>query len=194
MLEHSPVKWLDDDAWLSLPVLHRAVILAYVEADVKRVRETGGANRGDELDKYFKAARMKPGVPWCALFVTWCLVEAGWPRSLLPGATASTCAWHAWATGQGILTTDMRELQRGDLFVRCNRRTWRGHIGVHVKNDGKTMTTLEGNTNKAGSREGDGAYRKVRRWRQGVHYGILLHRLLPQQQEYLLWLEEGASQ
>ena len=37
-----------------------------------------------------------------------------------------------------------------------------GHIGIVTGFDGKNIYTIEGNTNAAGSREGQGVYRKIR--------------------------------
>lgn len=40
------------------------------------------------------------------------------------------------------------------------------HVGFIETWGAKTVTTVEGNTNEAGSREGDGVYRKIRLTRQ----------------------------
>lgn len=40
------------------------------------------------------------------------------------------------------------------------------HVGYIDRWSDKTVTTVEGNTNQAGSREGDGVYRKIRLTRQ----------------------------
>jgi hypothetical protein len=53
-----------------------------------------------------------------------------------------------------------------------------GHVGFIEKIDGGSATTIEGNTNGGGSREGDGVYRKIRRLSQMhkiVSYEVLDH-------------------
>ena len=42
------------------------------------------------------------------------------------------------------------------------KATWRGHAGVVVWLNGSILLSVEGNTNEAGSREGDGVYIKER--------------------------------
>ena len=46
-----------------------------------------------------------------------------------------------------------------------------GHIGVVVAVDDKGFHTVEGNTNAAGSREGDGVYRKFHEWSDDAQIG-----------------------
>jgi hypothetical protein len=42
------------------------------------------------------------------------------------------------------------------------KATWRGHAGVVVWLNGSVLLSVEGNTNKAGGRDGDGVYVKER--------------------------------
>jgi hypothetical protein len=66
------------------------------------------------------------------------------------------------------VTADPAQARRGDLFAWCDRAAWRGHIGFIVRMRrtarGWLAETIEGNTNDAGSREGDGVYRRQRMW------------------------------
>lgn len=50
------------------------------------------------------------------------------------------------------------------LYFSEKRRI--AHVGFIEKWTKQTITTVEGNTNQAGSREGDGVYRKIRLTRQ----------------------------
>lgn len=43
------------------------------------------------------------------------------------------------------------------------KRDWRGHAAIYLNHQGNYLTTIDGNTNKAGSREGDGFYCKTRK-------------------------------
>ena len=172
MRQSSPVRWLTDDRWRALPILERAIILAHVYTDILSVREVG-FNAGKHVEMFLRSVRLGKGFPWCAAFVTYVLIEAGWDT--LPKNPASVCSWFEMGEDHGAIVTDPSNLRRGDLIGWCNRRRWRGHMGVFVSYDAKhnTITSLEGNTNQVGSREGDGCYRKVRKWR-GKLRGIAL--------------------
>jgi signal peptidase I len=53
--------------------------------------------------------------------------------------------------------SDRSVAQKGDIVVFDF-----SHTGIVVEDLGNRIVTVEGNTNKAGSREGDGVYRKIR--------------------------------
>lgn len=129
------------------------------------VREATGRNDGAAVKKYLATVGLREGYAWCAAFVNWCLeqCEVKTPRS----------AWvPAWLDQKRIVYDSRKAFkvgysykvpQRCDLIFIWDRRNNRpGHIGL-VENWGmKYVITIEGNTNTAGSREGDGVYRKVR--------------------------------
>ena len=174
---HSPVAWLTDDQWQRLPLLHRAAVLAHVDVDVLQVREAG-INRGQAVEGYLRTVGLPGGYPWCAAAYTAWLVRAGWDRSLLPKNPASVCTWQTFGASRAILTRDLRQLVRGDAVLWCDSRKWQGHIGMFiVEQPGGRYSSFEGNTNMVGSREGDGAYRKIRRFDSTRMYGLMMHRL-----------------
>lgn len=159
--------------------LARVVEIAKAEAAAK-VREVGGANRGPRVETYLKAAGLSPGSPWCAAFVAWVVREAsGAPKA------------PRWATGSAVSNffnaqTKLRgteflaypherdKVRAGWVWVRAasaadaeaaRKRRWtRGHTGIVISPDGAGFATVEGNTNAAGSREGDGVYSKSQSW------------------------------
>jgi hypothetical protein len=47
----------------------------------------------------------------------------------------------------------------------------KGHCGIVVAVDAVGFHTVEGNTNKAGSREGDGVWRKLHKWTDAALIG-----------------------
>ena len=128
------------------------------------VREQGGANRGTRVEEYLAVTGLGPGYAWCAAFVSWCFQQAGVvaPRS-------------AWVPSFAVRSK--RIFQRGEFthqrpragdvfliwFARLNRPA---HTGFVDRWSGDWVTTVEGNTNTSGSREGDGVYRKRRLTRQ----------------------------
>ena len=128
------------------------------------VKEQGGANRGEQVEQYLAAVNFGPGYAWCAAFVSWCYQQAdiNHPRS----------AWvPSYAIKQNIIYKRgefIKQLpQPGDVFmIWFNRLKRPAHIGFVEKWQAKWVTTVEGNTNDDGSREGDGVYRKRRLQRQ----------------------------
>ena len=55
------------------------------------VAEVGGANRGQQVEEYLAAAKVAPGNPWCASFVTWSLEKAG--HKMPGGGWAAVQTW-----------------------------------------------------------------------------------------------------
>lgn len=150
--KHKPrpayVLTMDDEAWNRASLSERALHVARSQErlDVREIPK--GSNWGKVVQMYLKVAGLFSPAPWCAAFVTWCLIESGADRKKLPKNPASTYFWWAWAKERGRLADGPR---RGDLFV------WNGKSGGHIGfclNDAGKFRTLEGNTNDDGSREG----------------------------------------
>lgn len=124
------------------------------------VREIGGANRGASVEMYLASVELGPGYAWCAAFVSWCYQNAniqaplsGWVPSY---ALKDKRIYHR---GKFEKTTP----QQGDVFMLWYTNKNRpAHIGFVDQWGEKWIITVEGNTNDAGSREGDGVYRKRR--------------------------------
>jgi hypothetical protein len=150
------------------------------EADLQ-VREEGGMNRGAKVEAYQRAGGLGPGDPWCAAFVAWCVMKArelDKPPTWCSGSAITT--WHKGSkrAGDGSTTPNAPDykskVQPGWVWVRAKdpkgaadaaRGLWvQGHCGVVVAVDAVGFYTVEGNTNAAGSRDGDGVYRKLHRW------------------------------
>jgi hypothetical protein len=127
------------------------------------VRETS-RNSGPEVDAYLELVRLPPGFAWCAAFVYWCFnVAAANLHALNPcPRTAGALKLYALAPREARLKAS-DEPEPGDVFV-IDHGHGLGHVGfVEEVNDDGTMTTIEGNTNGGGGREGDGVYRRSRR-------------------------------
>jgi hypothetical protein len=126
------------------------------------VRELTGSNDGKAVESYLATCGLKKGNAWCAAFVNFCYVKSG--VKTINSAWAP--AWHPsskiiWKQG-----THLQQLpQVADVFgLWINGRI--GHVGIIQKWNTKIVTTIEGNTNEAGSREGDGVYKKFRLTKQ----------------------------
>ncbi len=153
--------------WAEASLKERALYVARSQEEAK-VREVT-ANWSPQIRKYLALTGIFSPAPWCAAFVTWCLVEAGADRKKLPALAASTYWWFVWAKQTKRLKVDKRgrpvnDPERGDLG---GWNTGAGHIFfVLAVDEEKDVATLEGNTDNAGSREGVAVKDRVRSWPQ----------------------------
>lgn len=144
------------------------------------IREVG-INRGPVVSKIIKTAGGIPGQSWCMWFVRYCVemvCEAIGIRNPMPkNGSCSGQLHYAMGTYSGMKVLiinnyfDVNEIQPGDIFIFKHgeyrpgdeNRYWNAHTCFAGKNLGNgNFETIEGNTNKAGSREGDGTYKKIR--------------------------------
>ena len=129
------------------------------------IREKTGHNDGAEVEQYLKYVGLKKGQSWCAAFVCWVLGKSG-----VKNPKAGGCA-SLLEKGQSITYKSGREAvvppQRADVFfIWYASKNRVAHTGFIEKWGQQWVETIEGNTNDAGSREGDGVYRKKRLRRQ----------------------------
>lgn len=149
------------------------------------LHESGGANKGEQLAEIFAADNYDPngpkpgddGYPWCAAFVCFVVKKAmeehGGPFTFKRPLTPSAFGYEAWSLAQDKSTnTKMHphgDLERGDLVIY----KW-SHIGIVTARPNKDgfFMTVEGNTNKEGSREGTHVLRKRRHISEGIRSRI----------------------
>jgi hypothetical protein len=159
------------------PVPLTPAFLIAAAASLVGAREQGGNNRGQMIELFLRGVKQPAGQPWCAAFVHhvgyWSHYDdesgnSSWP---LP-ATASCYMLGVYAKERGVLR---EEPEVGDVFLLWSSRLARfAHTGVvtRVRGEGETpgggasfdCDTIEGNTDLAGNREGDGVMRRVRRF------------------------------
>lgn len=129
------------------------------------VRETA-RNSGPEIDQWLRRVKRPPGLPWCAAFA-WCMLDdacraLGLPNPMEPTAGGNLLmirarAHHAWTNEPGP----------GYIFGIDHGHNAEGahlsHVGfvAEIREDGG-LATIEGNTNSAGSREGNCVAEHVR--------------------------------
>lgn len=146
---------------MSSVVRDRALEIAATQIGV---REAGGKNRGPQVDGYLVSVGLDPkagSYAWCAAFVHWSYEKAAawlaimnpWPR--VAGVLRAWDQLPSWAR--------VKEPLRGAVFF-MDKGKGLGHCGfVEVVTPGG-LVTIEGNTDGGGSREGDGVYRRTRRF------------------------------
>ena len=125
------------------------------------VRDLSGRNDGERVAEYLRYTDLGEGYAWCASFVSWVYGQAGfaeprtaWSPALFP---AKRVIWR-----RGDITRSSIP-KKGDVFgIYFNSVKRIAHAGFVDEWGDKYVVTVEGNTNEAGSREGDGVYRKLR--------------------------------
>lgn len=125
------------------------------------IEEVGGDNKGPAVEVFLRAAGIGTDAPWCAAFVNFCAEMAQTlknERSPLEQIEqqAYVQAYYNWAKGRDILI-EWDQIGPGDLFlIYHTTKTRYAHIGFvdHVDLDRMEFSTIEGNTNEAGGREG----------------------------------------
>lgn len=156
-------------------------LIAVCEAEAnKGVREVG-KNAGPDVEKYQKSVGLGKGNPWCAAFVSWCHMTSkglSKPAKWCSGSAVSLYQVASRSSTVVKVTPADADFQNkvkpGMVWSRAQDATaaaaarkgaWcQGHTGIVVKVDSVGFHTIEGNTNAAGSREGDGVYRKTHKW------------------------------
>jgi hypothetical protein len=129
------------------------------------VREATGHNDGVDVEKYLASCRLQKGNPWCAAFVNWTLEQCNAPHRESGWAPA----WFTDKTTIALRTSGSAGYapHPGDVFgIFFPEKKRIAHVGFILQWNGDKVTTIEGNTNMAGSREGDGVYKKVRLTKQ----------------------------
>lgn len=124
------------------------------------VRETG-FNKGKRIEEYLRSANLKPGNAWCAAFITWTFKQCD-IKAVVSGYSPN------WFQSNVVYKRDDNinrhySAAAGDVFgLYFESKKRIAHVGFIDKQEGNYYITVEGNTNEAGSREGDGVYRKRR--------------------------------
>jgi len=119
------------------------------------VREQSGRNDGKRVEEYLRCVGLKKGQPWCAAFVSYIYYKGGYPK---PRSGWSPALFPASRLARSALPGNLI----GIYFPEYKRIA---HVGLIEKQDGDWILSIEGNTGIAGSREGDGVYRKRRQVR-----------------------------
>ena len=96
------------------------------------------------------------GVPYCAMFVSWCFAQAKVECPGLPGAYCPSMLQAAWDDGS---TVSLANARPGDVvYFDWGSDGESDHVGIVVANRGTYYETIEGNTSadSAGSQSNGG--------------------------------------
>lgn len=155
--------------------LYTAALAAACSDERRRVREEGGANRGPVIVHMLRNAAITVAAPWCAAAVQdWtdsAAMACGVTNPLDDVAREALVADYAsWAQQKNRVIGMPTQAFPGALVLFkgfSGQPRW-DHIGLVFKAPdddaaGALFTTIEGNTDDGGSREGDGVYKRTRK-------------------------------
>jgi hypothetical protein len=156
------------------PYLRKVIEVAAAENGVVEDPKLG-QNRGLRVDEYIGSTHLDPaanppqGYPWCACFVFWCFRQAAQDMSQSCPCTRTASVVTHWdlTSGRKVLAADARldhsKVRPGMIFCKTHDR--HSHTGVVCAVTDAGLVTCEGNTNEAGSREGNAVvFGKTRPW------------------------------
>lgn len=145
-----------------IPVQVTASTLAQRALEVARtqlgIREATGHNDGEAVESYLRSVGLGKGYAWCQAFVYWSFNQAAKALGVENPTAKTAGVLDHWAktTGQKV-----SQPKPGDVFI-MDFGGGKGHTGFVKEVKGTMIITIEGNTNDANSREGDGVYERIR--------------------------------
>lgn len=165
-------------------------VLAVAGGEVGTMEDPLGSNRGPKVDEYIRSAGLDPagdppaGYPWCMCFVYWCFQTAAAKAGVSNPCFKTGSVLAQWtgantvAGAKRILPVEAQAtpslIVPGTLFLLKTSGVT-GHIGFVESTQGNQITTIEGNTNDGGSREGIGVFRRATRTIPQVNLGFVLY-------------------
>lgn len=149
-----------------MKLAERLVELAKKEIGVE---EVDGTNCGPRVNQYKAATWLDPlqSWAWCAAFVDWLVMtamdESGKEYTFKRPMTAGAWDLENWSLKQDDSTQTKRnpkaeDIEAGDIVIFKF-----SHVGLAIGSPVKgVVSTIEGNTDSQGSREGGGVFKKSR--------------------------------
>jgi uncharacterized protein (TIGR02594 family) len=126
------------------------------------VHEVGGNNMGPDVQKFQKAVDgVAEGEAWCMAFVQYCIKQVEAAQGIKSAIFRSEHCLTTWQ--KSPISMRLAKPEAGCVVIWQHGTTSNGHTGFVMGTDASgNLLTIEGNTNLAGSSEGDGVYAKTR--------------------------------
>jgi hypothetical protein len=137
-------------------LVDNVIKVAKTQIGVHEGRSNGHWNNDQKYSNEVPGLAWSDFQPWCCTFVSWVAFKSG-AGDLYP-RTASCDVAGAWFKAKG----------RWSEYPAVGAQVFYGvprdlnHTGIVIAFDADSITTVEGNTNLSGSREGDGVYLRKR--------------------------------
>ncbi len=185
-----PITWAALFGTQSVPVVHEvtdpllARVLDVASSQIGVMELPPGSNRGPQVDQFLRAVGLDPtegSFPWCVAFVYWCFEQAARglqkPNPMIKTAGVLDHWQKAGLQGIRRIKSDQAIenpslVQPSQIFV-ISTGEGHGHSGLIEVVKGGKLTTIEGNTNAGGSREGVGVFRRNSRTLAAINTGFI---------------------
>lgn len=148
--------------------LFRGKLVEVAITQIGKMESPLGSNSGDDVDAYLSSVGLPPHNFWCAAFIYWCAKKVSADLSITnPLYKTGGCLAH-WNNTKGVKITKINAVNNpslikvGSIFI-MDHGGGMGHTGIVERIDGGFIHTIEGNSNPAGSSNGIGVFRLVRR-------------------------------
>lgn len=153
-------------------------VLSKAKSQIGVMEKPRGSNSGPEVDAYLKSVGLGPGYAWCAAFTYWCFNEAYKNSGKSNPAYKTAGVLSHWTNTKGkkisasAAFADPSLVKPGQVFI-MSYGGGLGHTGIVESVNGGYLTTIEGNTNDGGSREGIGVFRRTSRKINSINKGFI---------------------
>jgi hypothetical protein len=138
-----------------------------------------GSNAGVRVEEYLASVDLGKGFAWCVAFLYFCFEKASQDLGVANPLVKTAGVLDLWARAKckKIKTPDFVNnpslIKPGYIFIISTGGGF-GHAGIVESVEGSFITTIEGNSNDDGSREGTGVFRRVnRRKMNSINRGFL---------------------
>lgn len=145
--------------------IEHPIITFALKEEALKIRETS-KNQGPGIKKYWLSTTYEDGYenrePWCAAFVCWCVQQTNKFSESSRPKTPAAFGFESWADDHPNLTRITKKpkgIAKGDIVVFTF-----SHVAIAASDSDSSgnFATVEGNTNAAGAREGNGVFKKIR--------------------------------
>lgn len=129
-------------------------------SQIGQIEKPLGSNWGHPVQDYLESVGINFPASWCMAFQYWSFELAATNLQATNPLIKTGGVLHAWQSADaGNKVTDNPQV--GDIFI-MDLGKGLGHTGLVIAVDGHQLTTIEGNTNDTGSREGIEVCKKIR--------------------------------
>jgi len=147
----------------------RNLVIDIAASQIGVVEHPRGSNRGPEVDVYIRTTGLDPAadsMPWCVCFLYWVFEQAAKIKHIdnpLPKTAGVISLWKLGRRTEAQVVTKSdataETVQPGMIFL-LDLGGGKGHAGLVIEVRGARIITIEGNTNRGGSRDGFGVFRR----------------------------------
>ncbi len=122
-----------------------------------------GTNRGPAVERFLRGVGLRPGNPYCAAFVSYCLEAAGAVEPVVRSGLAYRFISRQRSIEARLVVRGVVEVVPGTVVVWRKGNTTQGHTGFVVAWSGASGETVEANTGPGpygNQRDGEGVWRR----------------------------------